>query len=338
MKICLFSEFYKIFGGTENVGGGLIASLANQRRMLGHLGIPFTEDVKDTWDILQVNIPWPNALARAQQAKKQGKKVVMWSHVTVEDLEKSARIFAVVPGLSGLLKRYLIHAYSIPDLIFSPTAYTRNLLIAYGVPPDKIVVQSNAVDVNTFFPDPGRRERYRREFSLTGLAIGNLALVFYRKGVDTFLRLAATFPRERFIWFGKVFSSLLVQRTSMATPPNVRFTGFVEDSVAALNALDIFVFPSHEENQGMAILEAAAVGLPILVRDIPVYEGWLHHDVNCLKARSDDEFQACLDRLLKDAALRHRLSTAALELAKRESIEVLAVRLQGHYAALLGTP
>jgi 1,2-diacylglycerol-3-alpha-glucose alpha-1,2-glucosyltransferase len=195
MKICLFSEFYKIFGGTENVGGGLIASLANQRRMLGHLGIPFTEDVKDTWDILQVNIPWPNALARAQQAKKQGKKVVMWSHVTVEDLEKSARIFAVVPGLSGLLKRYLIHAYSIPDLIFSPTAYTRNLLIAYGVPPDKIVVQSNAVDVNTFFPDPGRRERYRREFSLTGLAIGNLALVFYRKGVDTFLRLAATFPR-----------------------------------------------------------------------------------------------------------------------------------------------
>ena len=250
MKICLYSEFYKVFGGTDNVGGGLIASLANQRRMLTYLGIPFTENVNDSWDILQINIPWPNALSKAQHARKHGKKVVMWSHVTVEDLEKSARIFVVVPGLSWLLKKYLTWAYSLPDIVFSPTAYTRNLLIAYGLPPEKIVVQSNAVDVHTFVVDPERRERYRRQFGLTGLAIGNLALVFYRKGVDAFLRLASKFPQEQFIWFGKVFSPLLVQRKSMETPPNVRFTGFVEDSVAALNALDIFVFPSVRRKSG----------------------------------------------------------------------------------------
>jgi 1,2-diacylglycerol-3-alpha-glucose alpha-1,2-glucosyltransferase len=336
MKVCLYSEFYKIFGGTDNVGGGLIASLANQRRMLTYLGIPFTEDVNDSWDILQINIPWPNALAKARQARKRGKKVVMWSHVTVEDLEKSARVFAVVPGLSALGRQYLKWAYSLPDLILSPTAYTRDLLIAYGLPPEKIVVQSNAVDVHTFVVDPERRARYRSRFGLTGVAIGNLALVFARKGVDTFLRLASRFPRDQFIWFGKEFSPLLVQRPSMAAPPNVRFTGFVEDAVAALNALDIFVFPSYEENQGMAILEAAAVGLPILVRDIPVYEGWLYHDVNCLKAKSDDDFQACLDRLLHDAELRHRLSAAARDLATRESIEALSARLKAHYETLLG--
>jgi 1,2-diacylglycerol-3-alpha-glucose alpha-1,2-glucosyltransferase len=336
MKICLYSEFFKIFGGTDNVGGGLIASLANQRRMLTYLGIPFTEDVNDSWDILQINIPWPNAIAKAGQAKKRGKKVVMWSHVTVEDLEKSARIFAVVPGLSALAKHYLRWAYSTPDLILSPTAYTRNLLVAYGLPPEKIVVQSNAVDVHTFVADPERRERYRSRFGLTGVAIGNLALVFARKGVDAFLRLALRFPREQFIWFGKMFSPVLVQRPSMAAPSNVRFTGFVEDSVAALNALDIFVFPSYEENQGMAILEAAAVGLPILVRDIPVYEGWLHHDINCLKAKSDEDFQACLDRLLHDADLRHRLSGAARDLARHESIEAQSARLKAHYETLLG--
>lgn len=336
MKVCLYSEFYKILGGADNVGGGLVASLANQRRMLSYLGIPFTEDVNDSWDILQINIPWPTALAKAQQAKRQGKKVVMWSHITVEDLEKSARIFTVIPGLSGLLKRYLIWAYSLPDIVFSPTAYTRNLLIAYGLPPDKIVVQSNAVDVSMFVADPVRRERYRSQFGLTGLAIGNLALVFYRKGVDAFLRLAVEFPRERFIWFGKVFSPLLVQRKSMETPPNVQFTGFVEDAVAALNALDIFVFPSYEENQGMAILEAAAVGLPIIVRDIPAYEGWLHHEINCLKAKTDEEFKACVDRLLRDDALRQRLSAEARALAQRESIEMLAARLKQRYETLLG--
>jgi 1,2-diacylglycerol-3-alpha-glucose alpha-1,2-glucosyltransferase len=334
MKICLYSEFYKVFGGSDNVGGGLIASLENQRRMLTFLGIPYTENVKDSWDILQVNIPWPNALSQARHARRRGKKVVMWSHITVEDLEKSARIFAVVPGLSRLLKQYLIWAYSLPDLIFSPTAYTRDLLIAYGVSPAKIVVQSNAVDVSKFVPDPVRRERYRQQFGLTGLAVGNLALVFYRKGVDAFLRLASRFPQERFIWFGKMFSPLLVQRKSMPTPANVRFTGFVEDPVAALNALDIFVFPSYEENQGMAILEAAAVGLPIIVRDIPTYEGWLHHEVNCLKARDDDGFQACLQRLLTDGALRDRLSAGARALAQQESIESLAARLRQQYESL----
>ncbi len=97
MKICLYSEFYKIFGGTENVGGGLISALENQKKTLNFLRIPFTEKYDDDWDILQVNIPWPKSLWKIKQAKKRGKKTVMWSHVTVEDLEKSVALFKL-PG------------------------------------------------------------------------------------------------------------------------------------------------------------------------------------------------------------------------------------------------
>lgn len=85
----------------------------------------------------------------------------------------------------------------------------------------------------------------------------------------------------------------------------------------------------------MAVLEAAAVGLPILVRDIPVYQGWLVDGENCLKAATEKEFQAAMERLLKDGELRHKLGRNALTLAKRESLEELEHKLRNEYQTLL---
>lgn len=86
----------------------------------------------------------------------------------------------------------------------------------------------------------------------------------------------------------------------------------------------------------MAILEAAAVGLPILVRDIPVYRGWLVHGENCLKAENDAEFEKYLRQLIKDEGLRKKLGENAKFLAKKESIESLAKNLEAVYNKLLG--
>ncbi len=335
MKICLYSEFYKIFGGTENIGGGLISALENQKKMLNYLNIPFTEKIEEDWDILQVNIPWPKSLMKAKRAKKDGKKVVMWSHVTVEDLQKSIGLFKIIPGLSWLVKKYLTYAYSLPDMVFCPTQYTKNVLISYGLPAGKLFVQSNAVDTTKFFKNSDKRDSYRKKYNLQGLVVGNIALVIYRKGTDTFLKTASKFPENKFVWFGKIFSKVFVQKTSMKTPSNVSFTGFVEDANSALNSIDIFFFPSYEENQGMVILEAACLGLPILVRDIPAYQGWLKHNENCLKAGNDEEFEKYLGQLLTDGTLRLRLSSEALKLAERESIPALAQKLKLEYERLL---
>jgi 1,2-diacylglycerol-3-alpha-glucose alpha-1,2-glucosyltransferase len=333
-KILLYSEFYKMFGGTENIGGGLISALENQRKMLTYLHIPFTENEHDAWDILQINIPWPKSLYKAYRAKKMGKKVIMWAHVTVEDLEKSLKLFHQIPALSWLIRKYLTWAYNMPHLVLTPSVYTRNVLISYGLDPNTISVQSNGVDVKKFYQDAAGREEYRKQFKLEGVVVGNVGLVIYRKGVDTFLRIATKLSDTRFIWFGKIFSGLLVQRGGLDTPANMTFAGFVQSSNNAMNALDIFFFPSYEENQGMVILEAAAVGLPILVRDIPVYQGWLIHDVNCLKAKTDEEFEVYLRKLCTDESLRKRLSEQALILAHEESIEVQGEHLKSVYAEL----
>jgi 1,2-diacylglycerol-3-alpha-glucose alpha-1,2-glucosyltransferase len=333
MKICLYSEFYKIFGGTENIGTGFLSALRNQRELLARSGISFVETWDDSCDLLQVNTPWPKSLWLANKVRKSGKKVIMWAHVTLED---SLEVFWFVRLIAPLYRAYLAYGYGRADLVLCPTHYTKRLLVAYGIPEEKIAVQSNGVDTKKFYADTERGGDFRREHGLEpgSFVVGTLGLVIPRKGVDTFLALAKRFPDTRFVWCGKIFGAGMVASLPEAMPPNVLFTGYVHDILAALNAFDVFMFPSREENQGMAILEAAAVGLPIVVRDIPAYEGWLEHEGNCLKARSEDEFAVCIERLRTDEALRTRLRQGATFLARQETIEVLAPKLLAHYVGL----
>ncbi len=336
MKVCIAATFYKAFGGSDGIRGGLIAAIENQKKILDLLGILYTDDPNDSWDVLVVNIPWPVSMRLARRAKREGKKVIVWAHVSAEDLFQSVRALQYVPWLKPIIWKYLIRSYAIGDVILCPSHYTKRVMLSFGLPEAKLIVQSNGVNTEQFYPDPVRRAAFRAEFGLSGKVIGTVGLVLpQRKGVDTFIALGKKFPQSQFLWFGKLFNSLLVQPPISGTVTNVRFTGFVDDILAALNALDIFVFPSREENQGIALLEAAAVGLPILARDLPAYEGWLVHDYNCLIAKNEEEFEQYLQLLLSDDALCERLATNARALAQQESLEVQMTRMRAIYEGLL---
>ena len=257
MKICLYLEFYNFRGGIfyKKIGTGLLSSYRNQEVMLKSLGIDFVERWDDSCDILQINTPWLKSIWLIKKARNRGKKIIIWAHVTAEDIKG---VFWFGSLVSPVLKRYLIFAYGLADLVFCPSAYTKSLLIAYGLPEKKLVVQSNGVDLKDFFSDAEERVRARAAFKLRGLVVGTIGLAIPRKGIATFLSLARDFPQIQFIWFGKIYSSLMAKPLPKNLPLNVVFTGFVENIRAAFNSLDIFIFPSHEENQGMAILEAVA--------------------------------------------------------------------------------
>lgn len=334
MKICLYLEFYYFLGGVlfKKIGTGLLSSYKNQKTMLNHLGIRFTEKWDDSCDILQINTPWLKSVYLIKKAKKRRKKVIIWSHVTVED---TLEVFRFMRLLAPLTKKYLTYAYGLADLVFCPSEYTKSLLANYGLPKEKLIVQSNAVDLEKIFTDLNKRILGREKYSLNTLTIGTVGQVIPRKGIDTFLFMANKFPNNQFIWLGNFFNQLLVKSLPNNLPKNVQFTGYVDDINEAYNLLDIFIFPSYEENQGVAILEAAAVGLPIVVRDIPVYNGWLIHGENCLKAKTDKEFGEYISLLLKDNDLRVKLGGNAKILAQKESAESLSEKLLSEYKKLL---
>jgi 1,2-diacylglycerol-3-alpha-glucose alpha-1,2-glucosyltransferase len=334
MKVCLYLEFYHFLGGIffKKIGTGLLSSYKNQKKILNILNVPYSEKFDDSCDILQINTPWLNSIRLIKKARRRGKKIIIWSHVTAEDTQQVFRVFSY---LFPLIKRYLKYAYGLADIVLCPSEYTKSLLLAYGLPESKLVVQSNGVDTKKFYKDLTKRKKERDRRNLQEVVLGTVGLAIPRKGVGDFLNLAKKFPRNSFLWYGKIYNKVMVKALPKKTPPNAVFTGYVDDILAAFNSLDVFIFPSFEENQGMVILEAAAVGLPILVRDIPVYNGWLRHGDNCLKAKSSREFELHLQKLIEDNELRKKLGEKALLLAKDNSLQSIAEKIKVIYRDLL---
>jgi glycosyltransferase involved in cell wall biosynthesis len=335
MKICLYLEFYHAFGGRlyKNVGTGLLSSYRNQKDVLTRSGIDFVEQWDDSCDILQINTPWLNSLRLIHRAKRRGMPVAIWSHVTAEDARE---VFWPNRFIYPIIKRYLKYAYGLADMVFCPSEYTKSLLVGYGLPPEKMVAVSNGVDVHVFKKDETKRAETREAYHLTGFVIGTVGLAIPRKGIDTFLTLARRFPQHTFIWFGKIYSSLLAKSLPKDIPQNVIFTNYVKDIIGAFNALDIYVFPSREENQGMTNVEAAAIGVPMLLRDLPAYRGYFTDERDCLMAHTENEFAPKLARLIENKEEREALAARAKErVFKEQSLEACGEKMRGLYEQLM---
>lgn len=90
---------------------------------------------------------------------------------------------------------------------------------------------------------------------------------------------------------------------------NIRILGFLEEKekIRNLKMSKVFVFPSHEEGFGIAVLEAMACGLPVVVYDLPVYR---IYGENVLRVPVGDinQFAEAVIRLLDDEDLRNNLA------------------------------
>ncbi len=299
-------------------------------------GIDFTEDLEDkTADILQCSAQGLRTLWLIKKFKKQGKKTIIYSYATAEEW---AGAFRALSLFQSLYKRYLSYLYNLADVVISPSLYTKNLLEKeYGVPANKIIFISCGVDVKRFSFDKTKREAARQTAGIkeNQKVVANVAILLKKKGADVFINLARIFPEVIFSWYGKKFSRLFAAPITSQSP-NLTFHGFVEDIVPAYCSADIFMFPSYEENQGISVLEAGAIGLAVIVRDIPVYEGWMEDGVNCLKAKNDDEFKEKLEKLLDDKNLQDQLGKNMREMILSEhSLEAIGKRLSELYQKIL---
>ncbi|HTA16924.1 MAG TPA: glycosyltransferase, partial [bacterium] len=95
-----------------------------------------------------------------------------------------------------------------------------------------------------------------------------------------------------------------------------------------------FFFPSWQENCALAINEAMACGVPLLLKDNPEYPA-LYGEGNYLKAGAPQAYAAELERFFSDESLRHDLARRSIDVAKRFSVELYADFLVELYKALM---
>ncbi len=323
-----------IYGGGEKIVGrsGVGQAIRHQRECLRRSGVPTTDRWTRDAAAVHVNTVLPDSVLTALGAKLRGRKVVWYGHSTMEDFRSSFKGSNV---LAPLFKRWITFCYGLGDVVLTPTEYSRRLLESYGLKKPVYSI-SNGVDTHFFKPDSAARSAFRSRYGLaeTEKVVVSVGHTIARKGLPEFLELARRLPEATFLWFGWTNPKLIPQeivRDMESAPSNVRFPGFVgrEELREAYQGADVFAFLSHEETEGIVVLEALACGVPTVLRDIPVYDGWLENGESIYKASSDDEFQRIVSGLL------HRtlpdLTAAGRAVAESRSLEQVGRRLKAIY-------
>ncbi|NGZ76422.1 glycosyltransferase [Saccharibacillus alkalitolerans] len=285
-----------LYGGSLNTvsRSGVGEAVRHQREALERLGIDYTMDEREGYDIAHLNTIFPDSLRMARRAKRQGKKVVYHAHSTMEDFRNS---FIGSNLAAPLFKRWIMRCYRSADLLITPTEYAKGLIQGYGVK-NPIVSLSNGVDSAFFAPDAEAGRRFRRKHDLADDAKVVLSVGHYieRKGVLDFVELARRMPDHQFYWFGYTPLYMVPAKIREAVEtklPNLHFPGYVsrDELRDAYCGSDLFLFATHEETEGIVLLEALAAGIPVLVRDLPIYADWLEDGGTVYKGRSLDKFE-----------------------------------------------
>ena len=118
----------------------------------------------------------------------------------------------------------------------------------------------------------------------------------------------------------------------------VILTGRRDDAVAVMAACDAFVMASNNEGLPVAIMEALALGLPVVstaVGGIPeaITDGT---DGILVPARHPEALATALTRIVEDPALRARLAAGAAAAGDQYDIRTTTARLEAIYREVLG--
>lgn len=212
-------------------------------------------------------------------------------------------------------------------------------LAGHGIAPEKITVIPNPVDPRMAAGgyDAGR---VIGEFGLLGrLVLAAAGRLEWQKGYVVLLNaLAELRGRDRAFFdrikcviagTGRLEADLKAKTAKLGLQGTVAFAGFRRDIVDLLGAADIFVMPSLAEGQPLALLEAMAMGKPVIASDIPAIAEIISDGLNGRLFRAGDAsaLAGVLASAASDAeALRH-IGRSAAETAEKYS---LAVFLSSH--------
>lgn len=116
-------------------------------------------------------------------------------------------------------------------------------------------------------------------------------------------------------------------------PSNVEFPGYFKGAVfqGAMTGSDAFFFPSYEETEGIVVLEALASHQHTVLRDIPVYNGWIDESSSEL-CHNVDEFVDSLNKVLNGQVDKRE---AGYKVAESRSIDLVAHQLVEAYQTVL---
>ena len=316
-------------------GHGVHTAFVQTANALERAGVDVRINSSGVSDIVHIETMGRSSLLKLLRSRE---RAVVTAHIVPESLVGS---FVLAPLWLPIGTAYMQAFYALADevLAVSPEVDEGLRRMKLKVP---VRVVPNAVDVKRFVPQPGWREEMRAKAGIPEDAFVAICAgqVQPRKGVDVFIETARAMPDVHFVWVGGMPFKRLTDhyrhmRSAMANAPsNCHFVGDVVYSEMPkwYASADCLFFPSVQETFGLAIVEAAAAGLPLVLREIATY-GPLFGETYLSDA--EQPFTDCIACLKDDEEMHARYAKHSLELAERFDTSRLAEHLLAVYGDVL---
>ena len=296
---------------------------------LGHM------QKKHKIDFWHVTMGYPTGCAIVHYAQKSKSNVQYLIRCAGEDIQKKPEIgygMRLNPKFDAVISKYLVRAQRL--IAITPSVYEEYK--ALNIPDERIYNIPNGVDLERFSQETNREEmRVSLGIGQDDLMILCVGRNHPKKNYKTLIEAGAVLKERgqehfKIVCIGRQCSALagkvaecgleknviLVDGMNMPDKDNIALP--VDKLVETYKAADIFAFPSFTETFGIAIVEAMAAGLPVIVgesegcRDIVQQGRW---GMMCDPASPKDLAEKII-ALAKDEALKQDYCSKSRERAQ----------------------
>ena len=299
---------------------------------------------KQSFDLVHIQTPFIAHKTGVELAQRLELPVVETYHTYFEEY-----LFHYVPFMPRFLMRAVARQFTRRqcnrmNAVVVPSQPMRDVLNRYGVTvPVSIIPTGIELDAMQC----GSRERFCEAHAINPnrpilVHIGRIA---HEKNIEFLLyvldRVRDEFPDVLMVIAGEgpARRSLLRKTAELGLQKNARFVGYLRRGPELWDCFcagDAFAFASSTETQGLVLLEAMALGVPVVSTAVMGTRDILDAGRGALVAEETvEDFTGKVTRLLSDRELRHRLSAEAREYATEWSAGRNAERLMEFYDAML---
>jgi len=263
------------------------------------------------------------------------KKTIVFFHGWSSDLENTIN--------NGFIPIFKIIFNCDCILVLADSFKTK--LLSWGYDPDKIIVETTNID-DALFQNFSIEDRLARIDSNSPIKLLFLARIEKNKGImetiEAFSLLAKDYPEMRLVIAGTgSFIHDAKKYADKISKNHITFLGYVRgnEKINVYLTSDIYIFPTYySEGMPISILEAMAMGLPVVTRPVASIKDFLKNGKHgfLIESKNPVDIVSCINRIINDVDLWKSMASESHEYAiERFPCSRVARRLEGIYNKIL---
>jgi glycosyltransferase involved in cell wall biosynthesis/GNAT superfamily N-acetyltransferase len=330
---CAFVLPWKDHLAEELERAGVETHCMSRRRTDRRWPLRLAELVRDgEWDIVHVHSPLPGSVARL--ATRSMRKADRPRLVSTEH-NRWATHRGPTRWLNRLTSRW-------DDVSFAVTDEVRESMS--GPVAKRVDTLQHGIDVEATAKASADRDAVRTELGI-GLdenVVGTVANFRPQKDYPNLFRAARLLADRQVpvrivaVGQGPQEAEIRQLHDDLGLGDRVILTGFRDDAVRVMGACDVFTLASQWEGLPVALMEALALGLPVVATNVGGVAEEMHDDIDALLVPPNDStaLADALERAVNDSALRERLGAASFARAGDFDVHRAVDRIEATYTEL----